>query len=416
MSRRARVGIAFAAVVAVAFIGSALVAGWVGSVGISDAPVYQRYGERMLEGDMPYRDFRVEYPPGALAAFFLPALAAGSGDPSAYEHWLAVVMVFCAAVCAVLAVVAVSLLGGSPGRHARAAFLLPAGLLVLGPFTLTRFDLLPAALTTAALAAYFGKRERFGAGMLGLAIGTKLYPVVILPLLVTRAWRCHGRREALGQLGLAVGLAGALYLPFLVLAPEGVARSVWQQLGRPLQIESLGAGILLALHHAADLPLGWASGHGSQNLSGGVAAVAAALTTIAGATALMLTWIRYARGPFEMERLVRYTAAATVAFVAFGKVLSPQFLVWLLPLVPLVAGRRGAAATGLLLLACLLTRLWFPADYWELVKRFDVTASWLVLARDLALVWLFVLLARPLMARERAPARSPSPVPSTGRT
>ena len=60
-----------------------------------------------------------------------------------------------------------------------------------------------------------------------------------------------------------------------------------------------------------------------------------------------------------------------VAFVAFGKVLSPQFLVWLLPLVPLVAGRRGAAAAALLVLACALTRLWFPGDYWVLVKQFD---------------------------------------------
>ena len=149
-------------------------------------------------------------------------------------------------------------------------------------------------------------------------------------------------------------------------------RSVWRQLGRPLQIESLGSGVLLALHHAFGMPLGWASGSGSQNLTGTVAEVASAVTTIAGIAALALVWVRYARGDAESDaRFVRYAAAAVVAFVAFGKVVSPQFLVWLLAIVVLVQGRRGVAAIALLVVACALTRVWFPRDYWELVKQFD---------------------------------------------
>ena len=126
-------------------------------------------------------------------------------------------------------------------------------------------------------------------------------------------------------------------------------RSVWRQLGRPLQIESLGSGVLLALHHALGMPLGWASGSGSQNLTGTVATVASAVTTIVGVAALLLVWVRYARGDAESDaRFVRYAAAAVVAFVAFGKVVSPQFLVWLLAIVVLVQGARGIAAIALL--------------------------------------------------------------------
>jgi hypothetical protein len=80
-------------------------------------------------------------------------------------------------------------------------------------------------------------------------------------------------------------------------------------------------------------------------------------------------------------------------------VLSPQFLVWLVPLVPLVRGRRGMAAGVLLAAALVLTQLWFPYRYWRLVFGLDTEASWLVLARDLVLVGLLVVLAWPSRTR-----------------
>ena len=76
----------------------------------------------------------------------------------------------------------------------------------------------------------------------------------------------------------------------------------------------------------------------------------------------------------------------------------------------LVAGVRGAVATTLLLVACLLTRAWFPNRYWDLVKQFDPTASWLVLVRDLVLVAVFATLVVRIRAREPAPVESSSPV------
>ena len=42
---------------------------------IVDTPVYESYGDAMERGQVPYRDFAVEYPPGALPVFVVPALA-----------------------------------------------------------------------------------------------------------------------------------------------------------------------------------------------------------------------------------------------------------------------------------------------------------------------------------------------------
>ena len=105
------------------------------------------------------------------------------------------------------------------------------------------------------------------------------------------------------------------------------------------------------------------------------------------------------------------TYASLVAFVALGKVLSPQFLIWLIPLVVLV---RRPSAIILFVAALVLTQAWFPQQYWDYALHFDEAVSWLVLARDLVLVGLLVVLVRPLLpTREAADARGRQPVSSS---
>jgi len=134
-----------------------------------------------------------------------------------------------------------------------------------------------------------------------------------------------------------------------------------------------------------------------------VVAVAQGLVQV---SVLVALWVAFARGPATRERFVRYAAACVCAFVVLGKVLSPQFLIWLIPLVPLVRGRRGLAASALLAVALVLTQLWFPYRYWDLALRFDEPASWLVLARDLVLVALLVVLVAPLRSWRSVGANS----------
>ena len=181
-------------------------------------------------------------------------------------------------------------------------------------------------------------------------------------------------------------------------------RSVWDSLSnqasRPLQIESLGAGFLLVAHHVLGTGVTLESSHGSQNLAGGAPDALAATQSVLQAAALVATWILFARGPASPSRLLLASAAALVAFVSLGKVLSPQFLIWLIPVIPLVVGRRGLAAATLLAAALVLTQLWFPYRYWDLALRFGALESWLVLVRDLVLVALFAILVRGLLDRD----------------
>jgi hypothetical protein len=391
---------------------AATVAWQVSGRAVTDIALYHTYGERVANGLVPYRDFAFEYPPGALPFVVLPALVTDSLQ--AFRVVFAAEMAAAGVVGVLLVAAALGHLGTTAADRRRALVVVALLPLLLGGVILTRFDLVPAALVAGALALLVSGRVRAGSLVAGIGVAVKLYPAVLVPLLAVVAWRRGGRRALVAALGLAVLPVVLVYLPFLLVAPDGVAHSLGRQLGRPLQIESLGAGVLLAAHDAFGTSLGWASGSGSQNLTGTAAGAFAVTQGVAQALAVVLVWVSFGRGPATSERLARHAAGAVVAFVALSKVLSPQFLVWLVLLVPLVAGGRGRAALWLLVAACAITAVWFPARYWELVREFDPLASWLVLARGATLLALLAVLMWP--ATEPAPARSRSPAPSPGRT
>jgi hypothetical protein len=366
---------------------------------IEDTALYQAYGDAIVGGAVPYRDVAVEYPPAALPAFVVPSLVAAEGDLAAYRGVFEALMAVCGALAAALIGFMLVRAGGGLVRVTLGIALFGLAPLALGSVVLSRFDLWPVALVAAALAALVAERPRLGLGLLGLATAAKVYPAVLIPLAVTYVWKRRGHGEALRCLALTLGVIAVIVVPFVALAPDGVWDTVVRQATRPLQIESLGASLLLVAYQVFHTPLAMRSSHGSQNLVGTAPDILEPLATGVLAVALLGSWIAFARGPAETARLLRYGAAVVCVFVAFGKVLSPQFLIWLVPLVALVPGRRGVAAGALVLLALALTQLWFPYRYWELALRFDPLASWLVFARDVVLVGLAAVLALPARAR-----------------
>ena len=359
-----------AAAIAV-FIGSWIVLhhGWLSRGQIVDTPVYQTYGDAIVGGNAPYRDFAVEYPPGALPVFAAPSVFSNAGDEHAYRHAFETLMAACGVALLIALAFALATLGFGSGAAAGALALAAVAPLLLGTVVLTRFDLWPAALTAGAMAAILSGRLRLGHGLLGAGIVAKIWPGVLLPLTVAYVWRTRGRREALVCLGVVVGVVVAVVLPFLVIAPHGVWTSFTRQLSRPLQIESIGAALIVASHHVFGTAATMVSSRGSQNLSGGLARAVGVLQSLLQLGVLVAIWFSFARRDRSREELVRYAAAAVVAFIALGKVLSPQFLIWLVPLVPLVRGRRGLWASALLGAALVFTQLWFPFRYLALVSH-----------------------------------------------
>src|SRR5262249_55665346 len=135
---------------------------------IVDTPIYERYGDEMRAGYVPYRDFGVEYPPAALPAFVLPSLTADAGDFPAYRRAFEALMALCGALMVGLVAIGLARSGASTLRTAAGAAFAALAPLLLGSVILSRFDLWPAMLTVGAIAAMLSARERLGAGVLGI--------------------------------------------------------------------------------------------------------------------------------------------------------------------------------------------------------------------------------------------------------
>jgi hypothetical protein len=376
---------------------------WLEQGQLSDVGGYQQHATAIRAGQMPYRDFAFEYPPAALPPMLLAAYMSWS-----YATSFAVLMGVCGAGCIAAAASALRAVGAAAERTWVVLLAIGVSPLVLGSLFDTRFDLWPTLLAVGALAALVRERPVVSGALLGLGFAAKLWPVVLLPIAVVHLWRRKGQAGVLAQLAAFLAAAAACFLPFAVMAPDGLHAMFADQLDRPLQVESLGAALLMAAQHFGMRPLATITSHGAQALSGRGAGLAADLSTVFEVVTVFAIWIVFARRRRADGEAVLLAAAASVAaLVAFDKVLSPQYLIWLVPFVLLVRGGLGLLAGGLLFLALGLTQTWFPWHYWSLALDHASPWSWYLLARDLALVALAaVFLVELSRARDSGAGRA----------
>ncbi len=221
---------------------------------------------------------------------------------------------------------------------------------------------------------------------------------------------------------MAVGLTAAtiaiVLLPFVAIAPSEAWFSIRSQLTRGVQVESLPGSVAVALGVAADkvglgaLGVGVAEGGTgevrSADVTGALGQVAGTLGGLAALVVVLSVWLAAwrQRRVEDDDRFVTDCAAVVAAQLALGRVLSPQFVLWLVPLVPLVAGRRGRIATILLACALVGTHIWFPGLYRDYVNARGAPETAYLLGRNALLVALLAVLVAPTARALRSPSRA----------
>jgi MFS family permease len=164
-------------------------------------------------------------------------------------------------------------------------------------------------------------------------------------------------------------------------------------------VESTPAVILRALD---GLGAGQARSVNSHR-SDGLEHPASTAVSVAFAAALLAVLVALARAaarpPGDTRRLALASLAAVAAFAALGRVLSPQFLIWLVPLAALAAAWRLYALALATAGAIVLTLVEFPSRYFDLVagERFPVAV---VAVRDVLLLGVVGLAARALAGEQ----------------
>lgn len=366
---------------------------------ITDVFLYERYAGLLAGGAVPYSaGFPFEYPPLALVPMGL-ARVLGGDYPTAFGALMG--------LSALAALLAVGRLGGR-----RAAFAFALTPLLAGAVLRTHFDLVAVAVLLAALVALRARRTTLAFALFGIATMVKLFPLVVAGVACCWLWGRGERRAAVAGAAVCAGVILAVSAPF---AGEGYLDAYRYHVDRPVQIESSPASALWLIGGSEITgTTSTPDAFGSNGMVGGAAGTVRALSGILQLASLALVaWLAARRR--DEDGLLLCAAAAVVAFVALGKVLSPQYVAWLAPFAALLFARGERLAAGLLAAAVVLTTVEFPRLYLDLVEG-DRSVALLVGARNvLLLAALAVLIARAAgaarwprrggAARHSAPAR-----------
>jgi hypothetical protein len=360
--------------------------------------VYRGWYEVLSNGSFPAHDVTWQYPPGAA----LPVLAPGLLPSLDYGH----AFIALTALCDVLIFVMLLRAARAAGRGLSGAWLWAVGLAALSTMPWNRLDLVVTALAMAALMVAAYQRpwsdRAFGA-LVALGSLVKIWPVLLL--IGTR----KGRRSR--GVGVAAALTVLVVTACFVLTMPNAFSFLSGQKSRGIQIESVGA---MPFHLARHLGWSgtWAAKDGSHEFVGpyveSVSLIMRALTVLA------FGWLLWWRRRSDLGRshvLPDAALTATLLFVVTSRVISPQYMVWLIGLAAVCLLRPDTTqrpVAYLLLAACVLTTLDFPLLYRELRDDGAPLAIANLYARNLLLVAAAVLSGLRLWRATARPPLAPS--------
>ncbi len=333
-----------------------------------DIRVYVNDGSALLSGRIPYLQFRSEYPPLAFVMFVGPLLVTGLHPTMQDFAWLYLIESALVVAGLGLAIAWIGARWSGPSEPADGAVTTWALLgAVLAPLMAWRFDVLPALLSVIALALLLERRP-FASGIaLGLSVAAKLYALPLFAVLAVVALRDGGRRGAARLLaGGAIVIAIAM-LPILLLGGPKAFSFISYQSNRGLQLESVPAGIVeLASALVGQRPTVGVAFGSWELFSPWSAPILHILPLVmyiavgavtAAAAVYLYSWRRGSRLP--VETIAGACVAVLVAAIVTDKVLSPQYLVWLVPFVPFARPVTRWIAAG----AAALTVAIYPVFY-----------------------------------------------------
>ncbi|CAL9603760.1 hypothetical protein SUDANB105_05476 [Streptomyces sp. enrichment culture] len=339
--------------------------------------IYQGWYGVLRTGTFPLGDVTWQYPPAAALAVLSPALLPFLD----YAHAF-----FVLAFLADLVVLALLCRAARrPERTLRGAWVWVAGVALLGPTVYARYDVMVTAVAVAALLAG-ARRPRLMGALAAFGALLKVWPVLLL---------VAARRR--GTWVAAACTAGGLAALFALALPGAFAFLTFQR-DRGTEVESLGALVFHVARH-----FGWDGevllNYGSVEFLGPYVEVVstAALALTGAAFGWLLLW-RLLAVRFEAGTLADAAFVAVLMFTTTSRVISPQYLVWLVGLAAVCLGFRASRMrlpAGLVLAACLATVLEFPVWFAHVVAS-DGLGVTLLAVRNGLLVAATVVAAREL--------------------
>jgi hypothetical protein len=329
---------------------------------LDDVRRYDSYSASLLAGAVPYRDYALEYPPLALPIFLVPRLGAAFGI--SYQEAFAVWMLAISAATIGLVAWWVARHEGPDALPARLIWLTFAAT-SLCPMLVLRYDLAPAALAFAAACLWYSGRSVLGGTAAGTGFLMKIFPVVVAIPALAGVMRSQSRRTS-GLIACAL-IAGFGVGLWLVVGAAGAVRSIEFHSERGLEIGSLYSGFAMAVEKLAGRTVRIEYLHASAELTTPWTITLANLALPIQAASLLAVAVRSAVA--ERVDPMRDATAALIAFMTFGKVLSPQYLIWALPFVAVLPRSYGRTTRLMFLCCCALTTLIFPWAFDRLLRQ-----------------------------------------------
>ncbi|MGL5807173.1 MAG: glycosyltransferase 87 family protein [Xenococcaceae cyanobacterium] len=364
-----------------------------------DLSLYYNCSLKLLEGKLPYRDFALEYPPLALLSFVLPELLMLDRAPS-FDRYI---LFFAIANTIFVALIGYLLwrilsLWHRQRQYIPTLLIYTLSIAIASPLLPWRYDLFPAFLTLAALFFFVRNSPNLVGIFTAIGILTKLYPLFFLPIFAIYYFVDKQYRSLIS---LSIGCFGTIFLiisPFLFLEPKQFFSFLNYHQMRGLQIESLFGGIIILsdVINFTDTKIifNYGAFHlEKSSLTELVLPCLPRLFFLAFGIILINCFAklweeRNTQGSIAFNTLVAYLAIALLAFIITNKVFSPQYLIWLLPFIPLLSIRQSL----LMALIWAITIYIFPYGYHQLLKM-DATLVWLLNIRNLSSLVLFIWLA-----------------------